>query len=113
MNTTIECPFTLSETDKDYINDKIDGLSKYEGRITQVNVYFKKDDGKVPGGILSEIRIMVPGSDVFAEDVKEKAITAFNGAFAAVKRQLKKRRNQLNDHRSEIKVINDIVNNNF
>jgi len=113
MKTTIESPFTMSESDKEHIHNKIDDLIKYEKRMTQVNVFFKKDDGNVPSAILSEIRIRVPGADVFAESSSPEAIKAFSDAYGAVKRQLKDRRNQLNDHRSEIKKINAIVNDNI
>jgi len=113
MTTTIESPFTISDRDKEYINEKIDGLVTYEKRMTQVNVYFKKDDGNTPNGILAEIRVRVPGADVFAEDTSGEAIKAFSSAYGAVKRQLKDRRSQINDHRSEVKEINAIVNDNL
>lgn len=113
MITTIETPFTLSDADREYINTKIDDLTKYEKRMTQVNVFFKKGDGKIPDSILAEIRIRVPGSDVFAENTAQDAIKSFSEAYNAVKRQLKDRRDQLNDHRSEVKEISAIVNDNF
>ncbi len=113
MQTTIEAPFTLSDADRELINSKIEDLIKYEKRMTQVNVFFKKNDGNTSNGILAEIRVRVPGSDVFAENTAHDAIKAFSEAYNAVKRQIKDRREQINDHRSEVKEINEIVNDNF
>ncbi len=112
-SNTIEAPFTLSTSERTYIEDMIAGLSQYESRMTQVNVFFKEDDGNTPNGILSEIRIRVPGNDLFAASTHEDSTKAFSNAYDAVKRQLKKRRDKLNDHQSEIRDLNEIVNNTF
>ena len=106
MTTTIEAPFTISDMDRKVMESKISDLQKYEERITQVNIFFKKDDGNIPEAILAEIRIRVPGADLFAENKDGVAIKAFSQAFNAVKRQVKKRRSQMNDHRSDLKEIN-------
>ena len=113
MTTTIEAPFTLRDTEREYIEQKISSLQKFEARMTQVNVYFKKDDGKVPNGILAEIRVRVPGKDVFADSTNGDAMKAFTETYNVIKRQVKKRRDQLNNHQSEVKEINEIVNNTY
>ena len=112
MKVTIESPFTLSDQDKKFINDKIKDLEKYESRMTQVNVFFKKGDGKIPNAILSEIQIRVPGNDLFAGDTDKSAIKSFSSTFNTIKKLLKKRRSKVNDHQSPVKEISDIVNDN-
>jgi len=113
MNYTIEAPFTISDQDKAMIEEKVNALTTYESRITQVNIHFKEDDGHVEGGILSRIVARVPGEDVLSSKVKMNAMSAFNESYKSLKRQIKDRREQLNDHRSEIKEINEIVNNTY
>ena len=111
MNILIESPFALSEKDKETINTRINYLTKYESRITQVNVFFKTGDGKNPKAVTAEIKILVPGNDLFSERSDEDAIKAFSSAYSSIKRQVKQRRNKLNDHKSPVKKINEIVNN--
>ena len=100
MTTTIEAQFTLSEMERKTIESKIDDLQKYEARMTQVNVFFKKGDGSAPDAIRAEIRVRVPGTDIFADNTDEIALKAFNQAFNAVKRQIKERKSRMNDHHS-------------
>jgi len=112
MNITIETPFTLSDQDRETIDTKINDLSKYESRMTQVSVFFKKDDRKGRNSILSEIRVRVPGNDLFAEGTNEDAVKAFSNAYNSIKRSIKKRRTKVNEHHSPVKEIRDIVNDN-
>ena len=112
MKITIESQFTLSNEDRKTINSKISYLSKYEARISQVNVYFKRNDRKGPNSILSEIQVRVPGNDLFSEGTDEDAVKAFSIAYNSIKRATKKRRGKMNEHYSPIKEIRDIVNDN-
>lgn len=113
MNHTIEAPFTLSDSDRSYISEKIENLQTYESRIVHTSIYFKTDDGNTPGGILAEIRVDVPGEDIFVSDSDADAMKAFTKACNAMKRQVKKRRDRMNDHHSSVKEINEIVNNTY
>jgi putative sigma-54 modulation protein len=103
ISTTIEAPFTISDDDRKIMQDKMNDLQKYESRMTQINVYFKDDDGKGHEDMLAQIRVRVPGADLFAENTDESAMRAFNMAYNAVKRQVKDRRSKLNDHHSNLK----------
>jgi len=113
MTTTIEAPFTLADKDRKTIKDKINDLKKYESRMTQINVFFKADDGNLPDAILAQIRIRVPGKDVFVENSEQDAMQAFGSAYDSAKRQLKKRRDILNDQQSPVKELRDIVYDNL
>ena len=113
MNILIESAFALSEKDKETINTRINYLKKYESRITNVSVFFKTGGGKNPNSVKSEIKILVPGNDLFSERTDEDAMKAFSSAYSSVKRQVKQRRQKLNDHKSPIKEINEIVNNSY
>ena len=110
---TIETPFTISESDKAMMESRINDLNKYESRITQVNVFFKKDDGSNMDDVSAEIRIRVPGNDIFVGHSDRDALVAFSKAYSSAKRQVKKRRDMLNDHHSNVREINEIVNNTY
>ncbi len=113
MTTTIECPFNLSTENQSHIEQHINNLTKYEKRITQCNVFFKEDDGNTPNDISIQIRLRVPGEDIFVQDADPQAMTAFSKAYKSLKRQVKKRRDILNDHQSPIRELNEIVNNTY
>ncbi len=113
MTTTIECPFNLSPENRKHIKQFMDNLGKYEKRITQSNVFFKEDDGNTPNDISVQIRVRVPGEDIFVQDTDPQAMTAFGKAYKSLKRQVKKRREKLNDHQSPIRELNEIVNNTY
>jgi len=113
MNIIIESSFALSAKDKESIKTKINYLRKYESRIIQVNVFFKTVGGSTPNTVLSEIRILVPGNDLFAERSDTDAVKAFSSAYSSIKRRVKQRRKRLNDHKSPIKALNEIVNNTY
>lgn len=113
MNIIIESSFALSTKDKENIKTKINYLKKYESRIIQVNVFFKTVGGSNPSTVLSEIKIQVPGNDLFVERSDVDAMKAFSSAYSSIKRQVKQRRKKLNDHKSPIREINEIVNNTY
>jgi len=110
MNIIIESPFTLTAKDKEVIEAKINDLKKYESTIIQVNVYFKTDSGSIPDSVLSEIRILLPGYDLFTEKSDEDAMIAFSMAYNSIKRKVKERRKKLYDHKSPGGPIDEIEN---
>lgn len=113
MNIIIESPFALSLKDKQVIKSRINYLKKYDSRMIQVNVYFRTGNGFNPNSISSEIRILVPGKELFSERSDEDALKAFSSAYSSIKRQVKERRKRLNDHQSPIREINEVVNNTY
>ncbi|MDF1697045.1 MAG: HPF/RaiA family ribosome-associated protein [Saprospiraceae bacterium] len=113
MNIIIEAPFKISENDREIIHSKLQYLSRYESRITQINVFFKNDGGNLKSEVVCEIRILVPGNDLFAESSDPIALKAFSRAYSAIKRRVKERRKKLNDHQSPIREINELVNNTY
>jgi len=113
MKILIEAGFTLSDQDRTSIREKVQSLQRFESRISEVTVFFKEDDGTKEKGILAHIRIRVPGKDIFVADSETGAMVAFGKAFETAKRQVKKRREKLNEHQSEVREINEIVNNTY
>jgi len=113
MKTTIEAPFQLSDNFRGKLEVKCKSLAQYNKSITQVNVFFKEDDGQGNNDVLAEIRVRVPGSDLFASNADDNATRAFSKAYDSVKRQVRKRKDMVKDHYSEVKEINEIVNNTY
>lgn len=113
MKIIIEAGFKLSEKDEKAIQEKLKSLQRFESRMSEITVFFKEDDGTKEKGILAQIRIRVPGKDIFVADSETGAMVAFGKAFETAKRQVKKRRERLNDHQSEVRDINEIVNNTY
>lgn len=99
MKVIIEAPFTIGEEmDKD-IQGKISNLAKYEDKISQANVSFKLNDGKIPNAVLAQIRLHIPGNDLFASESAEQAMGAFHLCANQIKTQLLKRKDINKDHR--------------
>lgn len=113
MKILIEAGFKLSAKDESSIKEKLQSLQKFESRMSEITVFFKEDDGTKEKGILAQILIRVPGKDIFVADSETSAMVAFGKAFEAAKRQVKKRREKLNEHQSEVREINEIVNNTY
>jgi len=98
MKVLIEAPFTINNADEKWIKEQVEGLSKLNDRMTQAEVYFKLDDGTIANGVMSEIRLFVPGKDAFASNTASDFKDAFSGALDKVKRQLKKAKGKNTDY---------------
>lgn len=100
MNVIIEAPFVLTDQQRKNIENDLISLKKYNSRITKAEVYFKKDDGKEPDSILAEIRLFVPGPDIFASASHNDYSAALSTAINKVDRQLRKAKEIKSDHHS-------------
>lgn len=109
MKITIEAPFELIKAKDDYLRASLTELTEFLDSITQINLFFKTGEGTGKKHVLSEIRVRISGKDIFAEHYGENDIIAFEKAYEAVKRQVKKKNNMNNDHRSNVKKLNDFV----
>lgn len=99
MTIEIQGPFTPSEANETHIREKLDGLHKFFDKITEANVYFRKDDGPDGTDKKAEIRLMIPGNDLYAEAHTDNYMTAFGATFDKVKRQLRKHKEQVVERR--------------
>lgn len=62
---------------KEYVNEKVNKLSRFAGNIISADVTLMLDSGNIPENKICEIRLVVPGNDEF---VKKNAMT-FEGAI--------------------------------
>jgi len=113
MNYTIEAPFTLSESQRATVDEKLNKLTVYNNDITNIDVYFKEADGKIPGEVECEIRVFLPGNDIFVQHKESSLLKAFSSTYDSVKRQAKKVKDKQHDKQAPINEMIDIVNMNM
>ena len=99
MNVLIEAPFKVSDVDRNMIESKFEELTKYNESITEASVFFKLGDGVGASYVLSEIRLRIPGKDLFAKEADQTSNEAFVKAWNQVKKQLLKRKEKSQSHR--------------
>ncbi len=112
MNITIEAPFEVIPAKEQYFRSSLNELGDYLSGITQINLFFKTGEGTGQEDVLAEIRVRIPGKDIFVEDFGSNDMVAFEKAYDSVKRQVKKRNDKNNDHRSNVKELNNLVHDN-
>ena len=98
MKIVVEKPFAIDESSDSHIKEKLNGLDEYRMGITQIDLYFKIDDGDINKTAVAEIEIHKPGNTIFASSEDKDYVKAFNEAFAKAKKQLLKQKDILKSH---------------
>ena len=83
-----------------FIEDKVQGLSKFHDKIIDAEVFLKVQNTSDKENKITEIKINIPGNELM---VKKEAKTFEEGASVSVeslKRQLKKSKEKLRDSAS-------------
>jgi ribosomal subunit interface protein len=73
--------FTAKEELKNFVEDKVSKLSRYDDKIISAEVTLTLEEGKIPENKVCEIRLIVPGNDDF---VKKSAATFEEAVLNAV-----------------------------
>lgn len=73
--------FTAREELKNFVEDKVSKLSRYDDKIISAEVTLTLEEGKNPDNKICEIRLIVPGNDDF---VKKNAVTFEEAIMSAV-----------------------------
>ncbi|MEO0734215.1 MAG: ribosome-associated translation inhibitor RaiA [Bacteroidota bacterium] len=97
MQITIHKSGDLIESTKQVINDKITKLETYYDRIERADVYIKGDDGNTPDGYKVQVRLAVPGNDLFAEAEDTGIKRGIADVAEALRRQIKKHKEKIQD----------------
>lgn len=97
MTINFQNPQMVSDRLADYIRNKVSKLETYYDRIEAANIFIKEDDGHGPTDHVVEIRLAVPGPDLFAEDKSSESIEA------AVSSVVEKLRRQIAKHKEKMK----------
>lgn len=73
--------FTAKDELKNFVEDKVSKLSRYDDKIISAEVTLTLEEGKIPENKVCEIRLIVPGNDDF---VKKSAATFEEAILNAV-----------------------------
>ncbi|WP_034925150.1 HPF/RaiA family ribosome-associated protein [Gillisia sp. CAL575] len=89
---------TKSERLEELTQKKLDKLENKYDWIIRADVFFKKQDGMEPKGFICNIKLSVPGPQVFAESNESSFEAAMAETVSDLDRQLSKRKAQMNTH---------------
>lgn len=98
MQITINNSSDLSDLTQRVITEKVQKLETYYDRIERAEVFIKDDDGSTANGHTVDIRLAIPGNDVFATHTDESIERATAEVTEALRRQLKKHKEKNNSY---------------
>lgn len=91
----------ISDNSKNYIEEKLQKLETFYDRIEAANVFIHTDDGTNSGGFKEvEVRLAVPGPDLFASDDSATVEQSVGNVVDKLKRQIIKMKDKMNDHKA-------------
>jgi len=103
MKVIIEAQdFKLSRKLTRFINRKVETLDRYHDQIVESIVHLKKIKSGLPENKVCEIRLGIPGNDLFASKEAGTFEQAINKAVYAIKRQIGDRRQKIINARFSI-----------
>lgn len=82
----------------DFIQEKINKLSHFFDRIISADVYLKVDNNNEADNKEVEIRLFIPGHDLFAKKVSKSFESAADEVTEALRRQAKKRKEKVRNN---------------
>ena len=98
MQITIHQSGDLLDSTKEVINEKINKLETFYDRIERADVHIKSDDGQATNGYRVQVRLAVPGPDLFAENTDPSIKRAIAEVAEALRRQIKKHKEKQSEH---------------
>jgi putative sigma-54 modulation protein len=99
MDIIIDSPgFTASENLKTFVEEKLGKLIHKNDMIVRANVTLYKASESIPGNNYCEIRLEIPGKDLFAKRNSDSFEKAILDTTEVIEKQLKKMKEKLTDH---------------
>lgn len=89
---------TRSESLEEYTQEKLDKLENKYNWVIRAEVFIKKQEGMDPKGFICNIKLSVPGPQVFAESNEDSFEAAVAETIRDLERQLAKRKSQMQTH---------------
>lgn len=86
---------TVSEAVTDHVNKKVEKLTDRYSWITNVAVFLKEENRADGKNMKSEVRLSVPGPQIFAESVENDMYASINETIRLLEIQLEKHKNVL------------------
>jgi len=97
MQYIIQSPqLRISEETEIALQEKFDRLEKFFDRIQQCKIMLKKEKEGKQNYFVVEVKLAVPGNDLFASDQAESFEVAADTVFLQLESQLKKHKAKLN-----------------
>ncbi len=91
----------ISDEAKVFIQEKLQKLDTFYDRIEAANVFVHTDDGSNVGGFKEvEVRLAVPGPDLFAKDDSSTIEQSVSNVVDKLRRQILKMKDKMNDHKA-------------
>lgn len=75
-----------------FIQEKINKLSQYFDKIIEADVYLKLENGPSIENKTVEIRLYIPGNDLFAKKTSKSFEESTDDSTEALRRQVKRRK---------------------
>lgn len=82
----------------DFIHEKVEKLGVFHDQIIGGEVYLRLDKSENKENKIAEIKLFVPGKDLFAKRQCKSFEEATDTAVEALRRQIKRRKGKLVDH---------------
>jgi len=73
-----------------YTTEKVEGLQKYYDQIVGAEVYLKLTNDEKGETKIAEIKLNIPGNDIYADEQSEKFEGSVNSACDKLKKQIRK-----------------------
>lgn len=87
-----------SQTLEAYTQKKLDKLENKYDWIIRANIYIKQDENQKPNGYISEIRLSVPGPEIFAQSNEDSFESSVAETVRDLERQCSKRKAKMSSH---------------
>lgn len=81
----------------EFVKERVDKLGNYYDKIIDGDVTLKIDNNSTGENKIAEIKLSVPGNDIFAKKQCKSFEEATDSAIEALRRQLKKHKEKLNN----------------
>lgn len=99
MKKTIEpVNFTASDELKEQISDIFDKLVKFNDRIISADIYMKNLSTTPEGNKKVDVRVFLPGRDIFVEQEADSYVSAAQQAFDRLKILLRRQKEKAIRH---------------
>lgn len=97
--------FTADSKLLDFIQRKVDKLDQFFDQIISGEVYLKLENTEDEENKITEIKLMIPGNDLFAKEQCKTFEEATDKAIESLRRQLDKHKEKLRSKMSNHKEI--------
>jgi putative sigma-54 modulation protein len=95
-----------------FIQKKVNKLDQFFDKIIASEVYLKLDNVTEENNKIVEIKVIIPGSTLFAKEECKSFEEATDLSIEGLRKQIKKRKDKIKSHDSNYKeiTVNHIVN---